>query len=79
MDEIDVINSIIDSNFVGDEIGSSWVTLRQSVSQSVSQSVGHTFVMPQLIFQTLKNNYLSQDIIFDIGITRATAETGFDD
>ena len=32
--------------------------------------------MPQLIFQTLKNNYLSQDNIIEIGITRATAYTG---
>ena len=33
--------------------------------------------MPQLIFQTLKTIYLSQDIIFKIGITRATAYTGY--
>ncbi len=32
--------------------------------------------MPQLIFQILKNNCTSQDIIFEIGITRATAYTG---
>ena len=57
-------------NLVGDKIGSIWITLRQSVRQSVS------WRMPQLIFQTLKNNYLSQDVIFEIGITRATAHTG---
>ncbi len=43
-----------------------------------SHAEAHLYIgMPQLIFQTLKNNYSSQDIIFKIGITRATAYTGF--
>ena len=74
----------VDPSLIGDEIGSVWITLHPMVSQSVSQSVSHTFVRtvvkiipPTSMVYYLKNNYLPLDIILKIGITRATAYTGY--
>ena len=61
---------LIDPNLVGDKrmcFNFNGVIYKQCFSQSV------------LFLQTLKYNYLPQNIIFKIGITRATTYTGWCD
>ncbi len=68
-------------NLVEDEIGSIWITLRPLVSLSVSQTMetnsiqgGRTVVKDSTA--TPPSNHFPLDIVFEIGITRATAYTG---